>query len=104
MADAIIHLGQSLPAGSSGLPENAAFQHPDGPPGRVSLFGLAPRGVYLADDVATDAGELLPHPFTHYRTKTAGILSVALVVTSYEVPGRYPARCPSVFRLSSFHC
>ena len=32
----------------------------------VSLFDLAPRGVYLAADVTTDAGELLPHRFTHH--------------------------------------
>lgn len=46
----------------------------------VSLFGLAPRGVYLAASVTGRAGELLPHPFTHHLRKEAGILSVALVV------------------------
>ena len=30
----------------------------------VFLFGLAPRGVCLAGDVTTSAGELLPHHFT----------------------------------------
>lgn len=54
--------------------------------------------------VTTDAGELLPHRFTHHLRSIrsgAGLLSVALVVTPFEVPGRYPARCPKVFGLSS---
>ena len=66
---------------------------------RISLFDLAPRGVYLADNVAAAAGELLPHRFTHYPK--AGLFSVALVVTRFHVPGRYPARCSLVFGLSS---
>jgi len=36
-----------------------------GQPRSVSLFGLAPRGVYLAAAVTSRAGELLPHRFTH---------------------------------------
>jgi len=36
----------------------------DGPPSNVSLFGLAPDGVYLASDVTARTGELLPHRFT----------------------------------------
>jgi len=47
----------------------------------VSLFGLAPRGVYLATCVTTDAGRLLPYRFTRFLPKKAGLLSVALVVT-----------------------
>ena len=35
-----------------------------GPPSNVSLFDLAPDGVYLASDVTARTGELLPHPFT----------------------------------------
>lgn len=65
----------------------------------VFLFGLAPRGVYLAEDVTTHAGELLPHHFT-LDPFGAGIFSVALVVGS-DPPGCYPARCPLVFGLSS---
>ena len=38
-----------------------------GPPSNVSLFGLAPDGVYLASDVTAGTGELLPHPFTLTR-------------------------------------
>ena len=64
---AIIRLGRSSPNGSSDLPGNAV-----GPKAgteraaqRVSLFGLAPRGVYLATTVTNRAGELLPHLFTH---------------------------------------
>jgi hypothetical protein len=53
----------------------------------TSLFGLAPRGVYLAATVTSHAGELLPHRFTHrpdnskFEIIRAGIFSVALVVT-----------------------
>jgi hypothetical protein len=62
---AIIHLGRPLPNGSSSLPENAVQQNTGtGSSHFVFLFGLAPRGVYLAGRVATPAGELLPHRFT----------------------------------------
>jgi len=56
-----------------------------------------------------------PHHFTHHQSKIrnlksqiglAGLFSVALVVVLFfgkkKTPGRYPARCPSVFGLSSF--
>jgi len=36
----------------------------DGPPSIVSLFGLAPDGVYLAFPVTRETGALLPHRFT----------------------------------------
>jgi len=55
----IIHLGQQLPVASSNLPGNfgrAALI--------VSLFGLAPNGVYQAFPVTRKTGELLPHLFT----------------------------------------
>jgi hypothetical protein len=55
----IIHLGQQLPAASSNLPGNfgrAALN--------VSLFGLAPDGVYQAFPVTRETGELLPRLFT----------------------------------------
>ena len=74
---AIIHLGRSLPNGSSGLPGNAACLSTGTEPGRflfVSLFGLAPRGVYLAASVTTHAGELLPHRFTHYLRRGWSVL------------------------------
>lgn len=51
---------------------------------RLPLFGLAPRGVYLAATVTGRAGELLPHRFTHCPNafgEGAGLFSVALVVT-----------------------
>lgn len=123
---AIIHLGQMLPFGSSDLPENASAGFSTkierATQINVSLFGLAPRGVCLAANVTIRAGELLPHRFTHYhnvhctsseisylrfqnnrRSLVAGLFSVALVVTRFlRAPGRYPARCPVVFGLSSF--
>jgi len=87
------------------------------PPISTSLFDLAPRGVCLAANVATRAGELLPHRFTHHplwvpalagsygghlkvelKTK-AGLFSVALVVTQARKPAR-----PDVIRLAALWC
>ncbi len=47
--EAVIHLGQQLPAGSSDLPGSSASR------AIAPLFGLAPDGVYRADRVATSA-------------------------------------------------
>jgi len=54
-----IHLASMLPSRSSDLPGNSG-----GPPSSVSLFGLAPGGVYQAPAVTDRTGELLPHLFT----------------------------------------
>ena len=54
-----IHLASMLPSRSSDLPGNSG-----GPPSNVSLFGLAPGGVYQAPAVTGGTGELLPHLFT----------------------------------------
>lgn len=51
---------------------------------RDPLFGLAPRGVYLAAPVTKRAGELLPHRFTLDLFFKAGLFSVALVVTRFH--------------------
>ena len=68
------------------------------------LFGLAPRGVYLAGHVTITAGELLPHRFTHHPELSG--LEYSLLHLSFSRqfgrPGSYPARCPTVFGLSSF--
>ena len=56
---AVIHLEPPSPAVSSNLPEGfgrAAYS--------AFLFGLAPRGVYLATSVTGECGELLPRRFT----------------------------------------
>ena len=68
------------------------------------LFGLAPRGVYLAGHVTTTAGELLPHRFTHYPGSPGLDYSLLHLSFSRQLrrPGSYPARCPTVFGLSSF--
>ena len=102
----IIHLGHTLPHGSSGLPESAAvISHNNERAAHIDafLFGLAPRGVYLAGRVTTAAGELLPHRFTHYPGKPG--LEYSLLHLSFPRqigrPGSYPARCPTVFGLSS---
>ena len=47
----------------------------------VSLFGLAPRGVYPAAPVTKRADALLPRRFTHHLL--AGLFSVALVVIRF---------------------
>jgi len=60
-----------------------------GPPSNVSLFDLAPDGVYRASDVTARTGELLPHPFTLTllrRSEVGGFLSVALSLGSPPVP------------------
>ncbi len=103
---AIIHLGRPLPDGSSDLPGRIAGGFPSdrgrAPTLNASLFDLAPRGVYLAADVTTDAGELLPHPFTHHLLRGWFTLCCTCRRTISRTPGRYPARCPLVFGLSSF--
>jgi hypothetical protein len=79
----IIHLVSRLPARSSDLPGNSG-----GPPSIVPLFGLAPDGVYIATDVTTGAGELLPRHFTLTSEQPGphrgGFFSVAL---SFPSPG-----------------
>ncbi len=52
----------------------------NGPFISVLLFGLAPRGVYLAATVTSRAGELLPHPFTHHP---CGLVCSLLHLSSY---------------------
>ena len=51
--------------------------------------------------VTTDAGELLPHRFT--RDPEGPVFSLLHLSSSRMngTPGRYPARCPVVFGLSS---
>ena len=98
---AIIHLGRSLPNGSSGLPGNAVRPSPDTERAArksVSLFGLAPRGVYLAAHVTTRAGELLPHRFTHHPDKSRLVYSL-LHLSSPDL-----IRCPDVIRLAALWC
>ena len=83
-----------------------------GPPSGAFLFGLAPRGVYLAGRVTTPAGGLLPHRFTlclirRPHRRPAAIGRSPLCCTCRQdalaggLPGCYPARCPTVFGLSS---
>ncbi len=63
-----------------------------GPKPDVTLFGLAPDGVYPADRVTPAAGALLPHRFTltthddpQGSTPFGGLLSVALALISRSV-------------------
>ena len=48
----------------------------------IRLFGLAPDGVYLAPDVTTGTGALLPHRFTCTTLARCSLLSVALSIAS----------------------
>ncbi len=61
-----IPLGSTSPLSSSNLPKIPAGPAalPRFPSVDSSLFGFASGGVYLARDVATPSGELLPHRFT----------------------------------------
>ena len=54
--------------------------------GNAGLHGLSAPGVYLAADVATDTGGLLPHRFTLTKplSGSGGLLSVALAVLAQE--------------------
>ena len=94
----IIHLGPQLLEASSDLPESS-----DGPSGGALLFGLAPGGVYLASNVTTGAGELLPHPFTLTGGNKGFPRRFAFCGTFLPVTGtgRYPAPCPVELGLSS---
>jgi len=65
----------------------------------ASLFGLAPGGVYLAFDVTTESGELLPHPFT--LTRKNGRTSLCGTFPGVAPAGDYPAPCPAEPGLSS---
>ncbi len=81
----------------------------------VSLFDLAPRGVYPAALVTKRADALLPRRFIHHpcpqqnpRTDYASNIGWFVFCCtcrrsnfSIQTPGRYPARRPLVFGLSS---
>jgi len=83
-------------------PETLSFDSERTTPS-ISLFDLAPRGVCLAVPVTRHAGELLPHHFTHHRSSGWYIFCCTCRRTGRCLtPGRYPARCPMVFGLSSF--
>jgi len=101
----IIHLGRPLPNGSSDLPENAAGlnRRSDGQPDRVSLFGLAPRGVCLAIECYHRCRWALTSPFHPSPSKGRLVYSLLHLSSSVfrRMPGSYPARCPLVFGLSS---
>jgi len=93
----IIHLGYTLPCTSSNLPENLGGQ-----PSNVSLFGLAPDGVYQAFPVTWKTGALLPHRFTLTRIKNQYRRSILCCTFLHvTVTPRYGASCPMVFGLSS---
>jgi len=74
----IIHLRRVLPHAWSDLPGNSCGPHSVSRH-YVSLFGLAPDGVYPATGV-NRRGALLPHHFTLTTLARGGIFSVALSV------------------------
>ena len=84
----IIPLGTGLPRFSSDLPAPQSPRMEDRP-GRPlrSLFGLAPRGVYRAFDVATEAVGSYP-TISPLPRKRGGMFSVALSVGFPPLPVR----------------
>jgi len=91
----IIHLGQQLPAASSNLPGNFGRAVLN-----VSLFGLAPDGVYHALPVTCTGGELLPRHFTLTGSEDPAVFFL------WHFPpvtrrSRYEPSCPAEFGLSS---
>ncbi len=91
----------------------------------VLLFGLAPRGVYLAATVTSRAGALLPHHFTHHADFGSRILDFGFnLETNVQSKIQNPrskigslfcsllhlsspilaARCPDVIRLAALWC
>ena len=111
-----------LPEGLARTPKRPA--HVTGRAGPPLLFGLAPRGVYPAADIAAravgsyptvsplpsatigkDPPEVWPQA-DHRFALAGGLFSVALSVTQRPhcgrpVPWRYQARCPTESGLSS---
>lgn len=107
---AIIYLGRPSPAGSIGLPSGLGghpsacqtFTYARRETGRsltdnAGLHGLSAPGVYLAADVATDTGGLLPHPFTLTRDKSRAVCFLWRYPSGFRLPaspgGRYPPPC-----------
>jgi len=90
-----IHLPLMLPSGLSDLPGDSSGQLSG-----ISLFGLAPGGVYLASAVTSGTGELLPHLFTLTPVNQGRFVfcGTFLPVTG---TGGYPAPCPVEPGLSS---
>ncbi len=84
-------------------------QDSDEQPSDTSIFGLAPRGVCLAERVTTLAGAPLPHRFTiATRTprrvcKSGCLFSVALVVAP-DGPLPTLRTRPAVSRLAALRC
>src|SRR5262249_50256833 len=97
---AIIHLGSGFPRNSSDLPGNIERAVHGALRRHVSLFGLAPCGVYQADP-SPDRWCALTAPFHPCLCLAAigGVLSVALPVPCG--PPNYEAHCPAELGLSS---
>ena len=66
----------------------------------AGLRGLAPSGVCIAIDIATDTGGLLHHRFTLTNIAIGGLLSVALF-PRIAPGGCYPPLCSLESGLSS---
>ena len=100
----IIHLDRRLPGGSSDLPGNATLPKQDYERAVHKHFP-----IWSCTTRSLPGREMLPlPPVSSYLTISpitpwgAGLLSVALVVAQkVRAPGCYPARCPTVFGLSS---
>ncbi len=91
-----MNLGRRSLVASCGLPESST-----GPVSSASIFGLAPRGVYLAARVTPGTGGLLLHRFTLTAGRSRWRSALCCTFPGVAPAGGYPARCPMEFRLSS---
>lgn len=82
-----IPLGLTLPQASSSLPGNSASSL------TVSLLGLAPSEVYLADRITTITGGLLHHPFTLTPRQAVWRSTLCCTCSRVTPGGRYPPLC-----------
>lgn len=73
------------------------------PQATSTLFGLAPKGVYLASQVALAAGELLPHRFTLTTPHLLRVRRFTFCCTCPDLAAgrRYRPICPMEPGLSS---
>src|SRR5690606_181616 len=100
------HLSGTAVTGSLERPtRTASAGHLIAPWSVAALFGLAPRGVYLAVPVTRNAGGLLPHPFTHHlcaRGRHRLVYSLLHVPSPRPSARRLPVRKHDALRCSDF--
>jgi len=105
---AIIHLGRPLPDGSSDLPGSIAVGFPSD---RERATHIKCFPIWSCTTRSLPGRECYHHtPVSSYLTVSPITLAGWSVLCCTcrrlisQTPGRYPARCPKVFGLSSDHC